>query len=94
MLREMMSAAEILPSNDYQIETYHKSWSEYQVLMVIKLYGMEVERYNLVNPDKTPKKYMYFNDNQSTEGPIMAAYGYEHISDQIRPIYTIRAFIL
>ena len=54
--------------------------------------GMEVERYNLLNPDKTPKISYVEQCLGSTEGPIMAASDYMRMnSDQIRP-YTDKKF--
>ena len=55
---------------------------------------MEVERYNLLNPDKEPKKSFVEDCLGKTEGPIMAASDYMRMnSDQIRP-YVKKVFIL
>jgi pyruvate dehydrogenase E1 component len=54
--------------------------------------GMEVERYNLLNPDKEQKKSYVEECLGKTEGPIMAASDYMRInSDQIRP-YVEKSF--
>ena len=47
---------------------------------------MEVERYNLLNPDKNPKISYLEQCLGKSEGPIMAASDYMRLnSDQIRP---------
>ena len=54
--------------------------------------GMEVERYNLLNPDKEPKKSYVEQCLGKTEGPIMAASDYMRMnSDQISH-YTNKSF--
>jgi len=54
--------------------------------------GMEVERYNLLNPDKEQKTSFVEKCLGKTEGPIMAASDYMRMnSDQIRP-YTNKSF--
>jgi len=88
ILREMMSAAEIL-QNDYQIDSEIWSVTSFNEL---RKDGMEVERYNLLNPDKEPKKSYVEQCLGQTEGPIMAASDYMRMnSDQIRP-YTNKNF--
>jgi pyruvate dehydrogenase E1 component len=88
ILREMMSAAEIL-QNDYQIDSEIWSVTSFNEL---RKDGMEVERYNLLNPDKEPKKSFIEQCLGKTEGPIMAASDYMRMnSDQIRP-YTNKSF--
>jgi len=53
---------------------------------------MEVERYNLLNPDKQQKVSYLEQCLGQTEGPIMAASDYIRVnSDQIRP-YTRKSF--
>ena len=88
ILREMMSAAEIL-QNDYQIDSEIWSVTSFNEL---RKDGMEVERFNLLNPDKEPKKSHVEQCLGQTEGPIMAASDYMRMnSDQIRP-YTNKSF--
>ena len=54
--------------------------------------GMEVERYNLLNPNEKPKKTYVENCLKDAEGPILAASDYMRItSDQIRP-FTNKSF--
>jgi pyruvate dehydrogenase E1 component len=54
--------------------------------------GMEVERYNLLNPDKETKKSYVEKCLDKTEGPILAASDYMRMnSDQIRP-YVNKSF--
>ncbi len=88
ILREMISAAEIL-QKDYQIDSDIWSVTSFNEL---RKDGMEVERFNLLNPDKE-KKISYVEESLSkTEGPIMAASDYMRMnSDQIRP-YTNKSF--
>jgi len=53
---------------------------------------MEVERYNLLNPDKEQKVSFVEECLSKSEGPIMAASDYMRMnSDQIRP-YTNKSF--
>ena len=88
ILREMISAAEIL-QKDYQIDSDIWSVTSFNEL---RKDGMEVERYNLLNPDKE-KKISYVEESLSkAEGPVMAASDYMRMnSDQIRP-YTNKSF--
>ena len=89
ILREMMSAAEIL-QNDYQIDSEIWSVTSFNEL---RKDGMEVERFNLLNPDKEPKKSYVEQCLGQTEGPIMAASDYMRMnSDQI-DLILIKAFI-
>ena len=82
ILREMIKGAEIL-QNEYQIDCEIWSVTSFNEL---RKNGMEVERYNLLNPDKKPKKSYVEECLGKTEGPIMAASDYMRInSDQIRP---------
>jgi pyruvate dehydrogenase E1 component len=88
ILREMISAAEIL-QNDYQIDSEIWSVTSFNEL---RKDGMEVERYNLLNPDKDQKISYVEQCLGKTEGPIMAASDYMRMhSDQIRP-YTNKSF--
>ena len=50
----MIAAAEIL-QNEYQIDSEIWSVTSFNEL---RRDGMEVERYNLLNPDKEPKKIL------------------------------------
>ena len=88
ILREMIKGAEIL-QNEYQIDSEIWSVTSFNEL---RKDGMEVERYNLLNPDKELKKSYLEKCLEKTEGPIMAASDYMRInSDQIRP-YINKAF--
>ena len=88
ILREMMAAAEIL-QKEYQIDSEVWSVTSFNEL---RRDGLEVERYNLLNPTKQ-KKITYFEQCLGkTEGPILAASDYMRMnSDQIRP-YTSKSF--
>ena len=82
ILREMISAAEIL-QKDYQIDSEIWSVTSFNEL---RKDGMEVERYNLLNPDKEQKISYVEQCLGKSEGPILAASDYMRMnSDQIRP---------
>ncbi len=82
ILREMMSAAEVL-QNDYQIDSEIWSITSFNEL---RRDGLEVERYNLLNPTKEKKITFIEKCLGKTEGPILAASDYMRINaDQIRP---------
>ena len=54
--------------------------------------GLEIERYNLLNPNEKPKETYVEKCLKNSEGPILAASDYMRISsDQIRP-YTNKSF--
>ena len=82
ILREMIAAAEIL-QNEYQIDSNVWSVTSFSEL---RRDAIEIERYNLLNPEKKPKKNYLEECLGSTEGPIVAASDYIRLnSDQIRP---------
>ena len=82
ILREMLAGAEIL-QNEYHIDSEVWSVTSFNEL---RKDGMEVERYNLLNPDKEKKISFVEQCLGKTEGPIMAASDYMRMnSDQIRP---------
>ena len=88
ILREMIAGAEIL-QNEYQIDSEIWSVTSFNEL---RKDGLEVERYNLLNPDKEPKKSYVEKCLGNTEGPILAASDYMRMnSDQIRP-YVNKSF--
>ena len=88
ILREMIKAAEIL-QNEYHIDSNLWSVTSYNEL---RKEGIEVERYNLLHPEKKPKKTYVEECLSSTEGPIVAASDYIRLnSDQIRP-FTTKSF--
>ena len=81
ILREMIDAAEML-QKDYQIDSEVWSVTSFSEL---RKNGMEVERYNLLHPDKKKKKSFIEECLGSSEGPILAASDYMRLnSDQIR----------
>ena len=81
ILREMIAAAEIL-QNEHQIDSNVWSVTSFNEL---RKEALEIERYNLLNPDKKPKKNYIEECLSSTEGPIIAASDYMRLnSDQIR----------
>ena len=82
ILREMIKAAEIL-QNDYKIDSNVWSVTSFNEL---RKNAIEIERYNLLNPDKNPKKTFIESCLSKTEGPIVSASDYIRMnSDQIRP---------
>ena len=88
ILREMMAAAEIL-QNEYQIDSEIWSVTSFNEL---RRDGLEVERYNLLNPTGEKKVAYLEKCLGKTEGPILAASDYMRMNaDQIRP-YTSKSF--
>ena len=82
ILREMIAGAEIL-QKEYQIDSEVWSITSFNEL---RKDGLEVERYNLLNPDKEQKKSFVEKCLSKTEGPVLAASDYMRMnSDQIRP---------
>ena len=81
ILREIIAAAEIL-QKDYKIDSNVWSVTSFSEL---RKEAIEIERYNLLNPDKKPKKSYIEQCLSTTEGPIVAASDYIRLnSDQIR----------
>ena len=81
ILREIIAAAEIL-QKDYKIDSNVWSVTSFSEL---RKEAIEIERYNLLNPDKKPKKSYVEQCLSETEGPIVAASDYIRLnSDQIR----------
>ena len=88
ILREMIAAAEIL-QNEHQIDSDVWSITSFNEL---RKEALETERYNLLNPDKEPKKTYIEECLSSTEGPVVAASDYMRLnSDQIRS-FTSKSF--
>ncbi len=88
ILREMMVAAEVL-QNEYQIDSEIWSVTSFSEL---RRDGLEVERYNLLNPTEEKKITYLEKCLGKTEGPILAASDYMRMnSDQIRP-YISKSF--
>ncbi len=88
ILREMMKAGEIL-QNEYKIDSEIWSVTSFNEL---RRDGLEVERYNLLNPTENKKTSYIEQCLKKTEGPILAASDYMRMnSDQIRP-YTSKSF--
>jgi len=82
ILREMISGAEIL-QRDYNIDSEIWSVTSFNEL---RKNGLEIERYNLLNPDKQQKKSFLEECLGASEGPILAASDYMRLhSDQLRP---------
>ena len=82
ILREMIAGAEIL-QNEYKIDSEVWSVTSFNEL---RKEGLDVERYNLLNPEKEERKSYVEKCLGKTEGPILAASDYMRMnSDQIRP---------
>ena len=88
ILREMIKAAEIL-QNDYKIDSNVWSVTSFSEL---RKDAIEIERYNLLNPDEKNKKNFVEKCLLHTEGPVLAASDYIRLNaDQIRP-FTSKSF--
>jgi len=82
ILREMIKAAEIL-QKEYKIDSNVWSVTSFNEL---RKDAIEIERYNLLNPDSNLKKSFFEKCLLKSEGPIVAASDYIRLnSDQIRP---------
>jgi len=82
ILREVIAAAEIL-ERDYKIDSNVWSVTSYNEL---RKDAIEVERFNLLNPDKENKKSYLEKCLSNEDGPILASSDYMRLySDQIRP---------
>ena len=82
ILREMLKAAEIL-QNEYKIDSNVWSVTSFNEL---RKEAIEVERYNLLNPNKKNKRSYVEECLSQSEGPIVSASDYVRLnSDQIRP---------
>ena len=82
ILREVIAAAEIL-ERDYKIDSNVWSVTSYNEL---RKDAIEVERINLLNPDKENKKSYLEECLSNEDGPILASSDYMRLySDQIRP---------
>ncbi len=82
ILREVIAAAEIL-ERDYKIDSNVWSVTSFSEL---RKDAIEVERFNLLNPDEKPKKSYLEQCLSSEDGPILASSDYMRLnSDQIRP---------
>ena len=88
ILREMMAASEIL-KKEYQVDSEVWSVTSFNEL---RKNGMEVERFNLLNPAETNKKSYLEECLGKQQGPILTATDYMRINaDQIRP-FTKKSF--
>ncbi len=88
ILREIIAASEIL-SKEYNIDADIWSVTSFNEL---RRDGMEIERYNLLNPNENLKKSYVQKCLDKRDGPIIAASDYTRaFSDQIRP-YTDKTF--
>jgi pyruvate dehydrogenase E1 component len=88
ILREAIAAAKIL-SEEYGVDSDIWSVTSYNEL---RKDGMEIERKNLLNPDKKKEKTYIEKCLEKRDGPVIAVSDYvRSFSDQIRP-YTGKPF--
>jgi pyruvate dehydrogenase E1 component len=88
ILREAIAAAKIL-SEDYGVDSDIWSVTSYNEL---RKDGMEIERKNLLNPDRKKEKTYIEKCLEKRDGPVIAVSDYvRSFSDQIRP-YTGKSF--
>jgi pyruvate dehydrogenase E1 component len=88
ILREAIAAAKIL-SDEYGVDSDIWSVTSFNEL---RKDGMEVERKNLLNPDRRKKESYIEKCLDKRDGPVIAVTDYvRSFSDQIRP-YTKKAF--
>jgi pyruvate dehydrogenase E1 component len=81
ILREVIEAASLL-KNDWNIDA--DIWST-PSLNELARDGMEVERWNMLHPDKTPKTCWVEQCLKDAEGPVIASTDYiRSFADQIR----------
>jgi pyruvate dehydrogenase E1 component len=88
ILREAIAAAKIL-SEEYGVDSDIWSVTSFNEL---RKDGMEIERKNLLNPDRKKEKSYIEKCLDKRDGPVIAVTDYvRSFSDQIRP-YTEKAF--
>ena len=88
ILREIIAASKIL-SRDYGIDSDIWSVTSFNEL---RKDGMEIERWNLLNPGEKKKQSYIEKCLDKRDGPVIAASDYvRSFSDQIRP-YTQKSF--
>ncbi|MBN2886363.1 MAG: pyruvate dehydrogenase (acetyl-transferring), homodimeric type, partial [Chromatiaceae bacterium] len=82
ILREVLAAAELLEA-DFNIGADVWSVTSFNEL---RREGIEIERWNMLHPQETPRRSHVETLLESTEGPIIAATDYiRTYADQIRP---------
>jgi pyruvate dehydrogenase E1 component len=82
ILREVIAAAELLKS-DFGVLADVWSCPSFTEL---RREGLETERWNLLHPEKTPRKSFVERNLEKREGPVIAASDYMKVfADQIRP---------
>jgi pyruvate dehydrogenase E1 component len=89
ILREVIAAADLL-RNDFGVESDIWSVTSFNEL---RREGLDVERWNMLHPDKKPRVSYVEATLQDYEGPIIAATDYMKIyADQIRPFLPGRCY--
>jgi len=91
ILREVIAAAELL-EKDFKISADVWSVTSFTEL---RREALEVERQNLLNPEKPAVKSFVTSELEKTQGPIIAATDYVRLfADQIRPFVPRRYMVL
>jgi pyruvate dehydrogenase E1 component len=89
ILREVLAAAELL-EQDFGIGSTVWSVTSFNEL---RREGIEIERWNRLHPDQTPRLTWVESQLGATQGPIVAATDYMRLqADQIRP-YVSRRYV-
>jgi len=85
-------AAQTLLLNDFNIGSDIWSVTSFTEL---RREGLDVERYNTLNPEKTPKVSYVEEQLKETEGPVIAATDYMKLfADQIRPFIKDKHYLV
>jgi len=91
ILREVLAAAELL-ERDFGLAADVWSVTSFNEL---RREGMEVERWNMLHPEQTPRRSYVEQQLGPTSGPIIAATDYiQSLADQIRPFVPRRYRVL
>lgn len=91
ILREVMEAAKLL-LDDFQIAS--DIWSATSFNLLARE-GQEMERWNRLHPDETPKEAYITQCLKGTEGPVIAATDYiKQYADQVRTFIPKRYVVL
>lgn len=91
ILREVIAAAELL-ENDFAVSADIWSATSFNEL---RRDGLDVQRYNMLNPEKKAKVSYVEECLAKQEGPVIAATDYiRSYADQIRPFISSREYIV
>jgi pyruvate dehydrogenase E1 component len=91
ILREVIAAAELL-EKDFKISADVWSVTSFNEL---RRDGLDVERWNMLHPDKSPRTSYVAAQLDAQQGPVIAATDYmRSYADQIRPFIQARYHVL